>query len=170
MLKSYDALAKLTGSSLAPDLRGSVKFLKVPDGSWVVAEVFGLPEFTEATDTSPQIGPFGFHIHEFDTCGQQSGDSPFLGAGAHWNPDGEPHGNHAGDFPVLFSNGGTAKMMFFTNKFFPEDVIGRSVVIHQSPDDYKTQPASGGKRIACGVIVPAPTLGQSDFDNPDALL
>ena len=32
-------------------------------------------------------------------------------------------------------------------------VVGRSVVIHADPDDYKSQPAgNSGKRIACGVI------------------
>jgi Cu-Zn family superoxide dismutase len=33
-------------------------------------------------------------------------------------------------------------------------VVGRSVVVHADPDDYKSQPAgNSGKRIACGVIV-----------------
>ncbi len=152
MLKAYDAIAYLTGSDLAPSLHGTVKFLKIADGTWVEAEVFGLPDFAEASSSSPQTGPFAFHIHDSDTCGQVHGEMPFMGAGGHWNPDGEPHGNHAGDFPVLFSNCGTAKMLFFTNRFYPEDIIGRSVVIHQSPDDYKTQPAAGGSRIACGPI------------------
>ncbi len=153
MLEAYHAIARLSGSSLYPGLSGTVKFLKDTDGSWVEAEFFGLPDFTEATDKSPQIGPFAFHIHEYDTCGEAFGDKTFAAAGGHWNPDGDPHGNHPGDFPVLFSNNGTAKMLFFTNRFYPEDIIGRSVVLHQSPDDYKTQPASGGVRIACGNIV-----------------
>ncbi|WP_201260037.1 superoxide dismutase family protein [Tissierella sp. P1] len=47
-------------------------------------------------------------------------------------------------------------MSFFTDKFKPEDIIGRSVIIHQNPDDYRTQPAgNSGKRIACGVIRPS---------------
>lgn len=156
MLRVYDAIANIHGSDLAPEVHGTVKFLGIADGCWVEAEIFGLPEFSEAFENSPQTGPFGFHIHERDTCGNIHGDTPFEAAGGHWNPDGEPHGNHAGDFPVLFSNGGTAKMLFFTDRFFPDDVVGRSVVIHQSPDDYVTQPSgSGGKRIACGSIVRA---------------
>lgn len=155
MLKVYDAIARIKGSSLAPELHGTVKFLKVSDGSWVEAEIFGLPDFSEAMGNAPQIGPFAFHIHELGTCGSIYGDSPFETAGGHWNPDGEPGGNRAGDFPVLFSNGGTAKLLFFTNRFFPEDIIGRSIVLHQSPDDYKNQPSAGGKRIACGVITAA---------------
>ena len=153
MLEVFDAIAHVQGSDLAPEVHGTVKFLGIAEGCWVETEIFGLPDFAEQMEKSPQVGPFGFHIHERDTCGSIHTDTPFEAAGGHWNPDGEPHGNHAGDFPVLFSNGGTAKMLFFTNRFFPEDVIGRSVVIHQSPDDYKTQPSgSGGKRIACGVI------------------
>ncbi|MBE7023654.1 MAG: superoxide dismutase family protein [Clostridia bacterium] len=156
MLEVYDAIANIYGSDLAPEVHGTVKFLGIADGSWIEAEIFGLPDFSEGVNGSPQIGPFGFHIHEKDTCGSVHTDNPFTAAGGHWNPEEEPHGNHAGDFPVLFSNGGTAKMLFFTNRFFPSDVIGRSVVIHQSPDDYVTQPSgSGGKRIACGSIVAA---------------
>jgi Cu-Zn family superoxide dismutase len=79
--------------------------------------------------------------------------SPFLTAGEHYNPTNQPHGNHAGDFPVLFSNDGRAVMNFFTNKFTVGEIIGKSVVIHQNPDDYRTQPAgNSGKRLACGVI------------------
>lgn len=73
-----------------------------------------------------------------------------------YNEDAQPHGNHSGDFPVLFSNNGYARMSFFTNKFKPEDVIDKSVIIHLNPDDYRSQPAgNSGKRIACGVIYPS---------------
>lgn len=44
-------------------------------------------------------------------------------------------------------------MEFFTNRFKPRDVLGRSVIIHENPDDYRSQPAgNAGKRLACGVI------------------
>ncbi len=156
MLEVYDAVAQIHGSDLAPEIHGTVKFLGIDDGCWVMAEIFGLPDFSEKTENTAQVGPFGFHIHEKDTCGSIHSDMPFEAAGGHWNPDGEPHGNHAGDFPLLFSNGGTAKMLFYTDRFFPRDVIGRSVVIHQSPDDYTTQPSgNSGRRIACGNIVAA---------------
>ena len=33
------------------------------------------------------------------------------------------------------------------------DIIGKSVVVHKDPDDFKTQPAgNSGPRVACGVI------------------
>ena len=44
-------------------------------------------------------------------------------------------------------------MCFFTDKFKPKDIIGRAVIIHQNPDDYRSQPSgNSGKRIACGII------------------
>jgi Cu-Zn family superoxide dismutase len=47
-------------------------------------------------------------------------------------------------------------MGFFTDKFKPEDIINRAVIIHQNPDDYRTQPAgNSGERIACDVIYPS---------------
>ncbi len=79
-----------------------------------------------------------------------------MAAGGHWNPTNQPHGNHAGDFPVLFSNDGYTRMLFFTNKFTVPQVVGKSVIIHQNPDDYRTQPSgNSGKKLACGVIMGA---------------
>ena len=99
------------------------------------------------------IGPFGFHIHEYGICQVTNPSEPFMSAGGHYNPTNQPHGNHAGDLPVLFSNNGYARMSFFTNKFSVEDIINRSIIIHENPDDYRTQPSGdSGKRLACGVI------------------
>lgn len=34
-----------------------------------------------------------------------------------------------------------------------DDIVGKSVVVHEKVDDYKTQPSgNSGSRIACGVI------------------
>ena len=44
-------------------------------------------------------------------------------------------------------------MCFYTNKFSVFDILNKAVIIHQSPDDYRTDPAgNSGKRIGCGVI------------------
>lgn len=145
--------AIIKGSSYAPNLFGVINFYHVVNGTMVCVTVNGLPTYQPATSTQQQIGPFGFHLHEYGSCEIEKPDNPYESAGGHWNPYNQPHGNHAGDFPVLFSNNGYAHMCFFTDKFKPEDIIGKSVVIHQSPDDYKSQPSGdSGKRIACGVI------------------
>ncbi len=148
MLANYDAIAYINGSADYPDIMGTVGFKKAGHGTWVDVDIKGLPEFKEETEEMAQVGPFGFHIHE-KPC--SNGD--FESAGGHWDKKGAPHGNHTGDLPVLFSNGGAAKMLVYTDKFMPNEAIGKSVIIHLSPDDYKTQPTGGsGERIACGVI------------------
>lgn len=147
------AAASIRGGPLRPQINGEVCFYSVPGGTWVCAEVRGLPPYRPAGNGEDPIGPHGFHIHESGSCIVGDPQDPFQAAGEHWNPDNQPHGNHAGDFPVLFSNQGYAEICFFTNRFRPVDVIGKSVIIHQNPDDYRTQPAGdAGKRLACGVI------------------
>ncbi|HLR68208.1 superoxide dismutase family protein [Virgibacillus alimentarius] len=147
------AFAQIRGSELAPNLHGYVTFMEVPYGTEVTVEVAGLPAYQPAQGDQDPIGPHGFHIHKHANCTVGDESDPFQAAGGHWNPDNQPHGNHAGDFPVLFSNDGYARMTFFTNRFRPQDVVGRSVMIHQNPDDYRSQPSGdSGKRIGCGPI------------------
>ncbi|MBM7587800.1 Cu-Zn family superoxide dismutase [Bacillus pakistanensis] len=147
------AYAQIQGGPLAPDLQGYVFFRNVPNGAEVYVEVKGLPEYKPAKGNKKPIGPHGFHIHENGDCKVGKKDDPFQAAGGHWNPDNQPHGNHAGDFPVLFSNNGYARMSFFTNRFRVKDIIGKAIIIHQNPDDYRSQPAGdAGKRLACGEI------------------
>lgn len=147
------AVAEIKGSPLAPDLHGMATFRDLATGTEVCVEVSGLPAYRPAQGSRSPIGPHGFHIHENGVC--QIGDpaTPFESAGGHWNPTDQPHGNHAGDFPVLFSNNGYSKMCFFTDKFHVRDIVDKSVIIHQSPDDYRTQPSgNSGKMLGCGVI------------------
>ncbi len=122
-------------------LRGSVTFYPVPGGTLVTAELQGLPE-TES-------GFFGFHIHEGSGCGGKD----YGETGGHLNPQGRPHPQHMGDLPPLLENRGKGFLAVKTGRFRPEDVIGRTVVIHNGPDDFHTQPAgNAGKKIGCGVI------------------
>ncbi len=145
--------AHVRGGPLAPEIRGIVNFKDVPGGTKVNVDVVGLPPYKPAEEGEEPVGPHGFHIHEYGNCEVGNPENPFLKAGGHWNPYNQPHGNHAGDFPVLFSNNGRARMTFFSNKFKPEDVIGKSIIIHKNPDDYRSQPAgNAGKRLACGLI------------------
>jgi len=102
----------------------------------------------------------GFHIHEVGDC--SSGDG--MSTKGHFNPQGKPHGNpaagerHAGDLPALKADkSGRAKLDatvdLITLTPGPSSIIGRGLIIHADPDDYKTQPTgNAGARIACGVI------------------
>ncbi|WP_062192781.1 superoxide dismutase family protein [Caldimonas taiwanensis] len=102
----------------------------------------------------------GFHIHDKGDC--SSGDG--MSAGGHFNPGGHPHGGqagprHAGDMPNLRSNAnGEADMRFTLSGVSigrgAADIVGRGLIVHAEPDDYRTQPTgNSGARIACGVIV-----------------
>ncbi len=147
------AISILNGGPIAPDISGKVVFRDFPCGTQVCAYIINLPKYQPATDGKAPIGPHGFHIHQFGNCEVGNPNDPFKSAGEHWNPYNQPHGNHAGDFPVLFSNNGTAIMCFFTNKFKVRDIIGKSIIIHENPDDYRTQPSgNSGRKLACGVI------------------
>jgi Cu-Zn family superoxide dismutase len=103
----------------------------------------------------------GFHVHEKGDCG--SGDG--MSAGGHFNPAAAPHGNyhaggamHAGDMPNLRADGeGNARATFDMAGMMvgsgSADVVGKGLIVHREPDDYKSQPAgNAGPRLACAVI------------------
>ncbi|MBE6718845.1 MAG: superoxide dismutase family protein [Ruminococcaceae bacterium] len=136
-----DAIANIQGDNRTPNLSGEVRFYQKDDCVLVMAKIEGLP---------PQrSGFYGFHIHEGDNC---TGEN-FAGTGNHYNPSNQPHPDHAGDLPPLLLCNGGAYMTVKTDRFTVSDVIGRTVVIHDSPDDFTSQPAgNAGMKIACGVI------------------
>ena len=142
------AAARLTGSESYPDISGVVRFYQTHEGVIVYAEVSGLP----SSDRPCQSRIFGFHIHEGTDCGGSMSDS-FADAMSHYNPGNCEHPYHAGDLPPLFGNGGLALCAFLTGRFSVDEVIGRTVIIHDHPDDFTTQPSgNSGTKIACGVI------------------
>lgn len=148
------AYGKILGGPLAPEIYGHIYFFNAAGGTEILVEVWGLPAYKPAENGNQPIGPFGFHIHEYGICEVSNELDPFQSAGGHYNPNNQPHGNHSGDFPVLFSNKGYSRMTFFTDKFKAEEIIGKSVIIHENPDDYRSQPSgNAGRRLACGVIV-----------------
>ncbi len=150
--RSPYAIAMVTGNADAPEVRGVVQFFTAPGGSIVDVTMNGLPDMSLPT-ANPQIGPFGFHVHEGDACEPVGGATPFSQAGGHYNPTGQPHPLHAGDLPVLFPNHGFSHMRVYTDRLTRQDVVGRTVVVHQMPDDFRTQPAGdSGMRLACGRI------------------
>ena len=75
----------------------------------------------------------------------------------HGSPEHAQH--HAGDMLQLVAdaNGNARQASYIMGPTIgdgPGSIIGRSVIIHASPDDYKTQPTgNSGARQACGVIV-----------------
>ncbi|MDO9355418.1 MAG: superoxide dismutase family protein, partial [Solirubrobacteraceae bacterium] len=138
-----------SGSAVA----GTIWFTQQADGVRVVARVSGLTANRE----------HGFHVHETGDCSAPDG----MSAGGHFNPTAQPHGpqgapHHGGDMPSLKADAmGNAEATFTLDGVAvgtgPTGLIGKGVIVHAQPDDYKTQPTgNAGGRIACGVIVAAP--------------
>jgi Cu-Zn family superoxide dismutase len=148
------AIANVAGSPAFPNIRGTVVFKEAVGGTYVQADIAGLPQ------TPSNF--FAFHLHS-GNCGGTAVTMPngaidyFPQSGEHYNPTNQPHPQHAGDFPVLLAaptKGGSAHLSFFTPRFSVSDAVGRAVIIHDNPDDYRTQPAGdSGTKIACGNVV-----------------
>lgn len=137
------AYAYLHGSSHYPDLKGIVLIYSMGNLSLVLVSVQGLMG----------SGFHGLHIHEGTKCLGNAQDE-FAQAGQHYNPTNEEHPNHAGDLPPLLANDGFAFSAFVTDRFKPEEVEGKTIIIHAMPDDFHSQPAGdSGMKIACGVII-----------------
>lgn len=142
------AYAVIKGSRKYPKINGTVSFDRVKDGVLIKAKISGLPE-----DNVKCYGRiFAMHIHSGGSCSGNAND-PFFNAGTHYNPKGCEHPYHAGDLPPLFSNNGTAEYSVVLNKFTIDEIIGKTVIVHDKPDDFTTQPSgNSGNKIACGVI------------------
>ncbi|WP_017187131.1 superoxide dismutase family protein [Alkalibacillus haloalkaliphilus] len=136
------------------DVIGEVTLTEDAEGVEVEVEVVGLtPGFK------------GIHIHEIPEC-----EAPaFESAGGHWSIDEEaehglmhPDGHHIGDMPnILVEDDGSATYEYVIEdatlldgqgSFFNEDG-GKSLIIHDGPDDGISQPAGdAGDRVACAEI------------------
>lgn len=135
------AIAVIRGTHPNADLCGQVKFYQKENSVLISINIQGLP--------NTATGFFGFHIHAGDNC---AGDG-FPNTDGHYNPTETPHPLHAGDLPPLILCHGGAHQCVSTDRFTVSDIIGRTVVIHDGPDDFHTQPAgNAGTKIACGVI------------------
>lgn len=136
------AVAHIRGGADAACLSGQVRFYQERESVLVVAEISGLPQ-------NSKTGFFALHIHEGKKCGGQA----FAETGGHYNPKGAAHPCHAGDLPPLMQCCGCAYLAVRTDRFRVQEIIGRTVVIHGDPDDFRSQPAgNAGTKIACGVI------------------
>lgn len=135
------AIAHICGSHEDSCIRGTIRFLQQCHGVLIEASITGLPR--------NELGFFGFHIHEGENC---CGDG-FPNTGGHYNPGKTLHPNHAGDLPPLLADWGKAYMKVYTERFCVDDIIGKTVVIHENADDFHTQPSgNAGRKIACGTI------------------
>jgi Cu/Zn superoxide dismutase len=143
------ALAQVRGSAQYPDIEGIVAFYPDNEGVLVLTAVTGLPAPTGECGNTVH----GMHIHDGGSCSGNEND-PFAEAGTHYNPGDCPHPEHAGDLPPLFASDGSAWNAVLLGRFGIDEVIGKTVVIHQKYDDFETQPSGdSGLKIACGVIV-----------------
>jgi superoxide dismutase, Cu-Zn family len=135
-------------ANLAP--AGVVKFSQMPGGKVLVeANISGLKPNSE----------HGFHVHEVADC---SGDG--TKTGAHFNPDGHPHNHpkemarHAGAmFNLKTDANGVGVLKQEVDTITLADgkysIIGKPLIVHRDPDDYKSQPlGNAGPRIGCGLI------------------
>ncbi len=135
------AKATVRGGSAAPGIFGQVNFYQKGNFVLVTAHIRGLPETSS--------GFFGFHIHEGENCNGIN----FANTSNHYNPSDSAHPSHAGDLPPLIYCNGRACQSFSTDRFRVRDIIGRTIVIHNMPDDFNSQPSgNAGTKIACGVI------------------
>jgi Cu-Zn family superoxide dismutase len=129
--------------------RGRVTFVTKGNKVMVTASLSGMT-----------AGNHGFHIHEKGDCSAADG----MSAGGHFNPLGKPHAapsttdRHAGDMPMLVAGTAgnaelTVELDVITIGSGVTDVVGKSIIVHKDPDDFKTQPTgNSGARVACGVI------------------
>ncbi len=137
-------------STIGNSTSGNASFVQAGGKVLVSGEVRGLKPNAE----------HGFHVHEKGDC--SSGDG--MSTGGHFNPAGAPHGNHgtgmhhAGDLPSLKADAnGVARFNFESSTIAvgsgANDIVGKGLIVHRDPDDYKTQPTgNAGPRLACAVI------------------
>jgi superoxide dismutase, Cu-Zn family len=142
-------LAPTTGNAAT----GTVTFTQQGNAVLVAGEVRGLAPNKE----------HGFHVHDKGDC--SGGDG--MATGGHFNPTGTAHGahdhsqHHAGDLVSLKADASGVARFSYTSSTVTvgsgaTNVIGRGLIVHRDPDDFKTQPTgNSGPRIACAVI----TLG-----------
>ena len=124
---------------------GTVTFVQTGDGVQVSGEIRGLKPDAE----------HGFHVHEKGDC--SSGDG--MSTGGHFNPTAKPHGSHGagehhtGDLPSLKADKyGVAAFSFVSRSISvggpTTDIVGKGLIVHRDPDDYKTQPTGNAGPVS----------------------
>lgn len=152
---TYEGAAGEAGSATLVDRAGNTvgaaRLYSQADEVTVSVSLSGLPAGTHAV-----------HLHARGDC--SAGD--FTSAGGHLNPLGHQHGRlnpqgaHLGDLPnAEVSSAGIGTVSTILNGSAETvlaqvfDADGTAVVVHEGPDDYRSDPAgAAGSRIACGVL------------------
>lgn len=148
LMHKPNTCAVINGSEKYPNISGIVRFYQLRNGVLVATEINGLPY----SDSICKNQIYGLHIHSGNKCDGDMTD-PFSEAMTHYNPMNCPHPFHAGDLPPLFGNHGYAFSAFVTDRFNLSEVIDKTVIIHDNPDDFTSQPSgNAGEKLACGVI------------------
>ncbi len=148
----HDMMDKMAAASLSPAAAGGATGLVV-----FHAKGDDLMVHVKASGFAPGT-LHGFHVHANGNCAS----ADFISAGGHFNPHASAHGpqdaaHHAGDMPNLVADAEGKVDQKFTLKGAalkgPSGLVGRAVIVHAEPDDFKTQPTgNSGARMACGVI------------------
>jgi len=143
--KTLEAVAVIDSGKI----KGTVVFTQKDDHIRIKIDIKGLTKNHS----------HGFHIHE-------SGDlrEGCKSCCAHYNPDGAEHGGldngHKGDLGnIKTDENGNCSMSIRTDKIIVDEILGRSIIIHQDEDDlglgaFDDSKTTGhsGSRIACSVI------------------
>ncbi len=156
---SFRADASASVINNAGEKIGGIDLIQGPEGVLMNIDIHNLTP-----------GAHGFHIHKVGNCDDHK---HFKSASGHVTEEGDAHGllnpqgPELGDLPnLIVPENGHVKIQLYADdlEIFPEDgemeeetlldADGSAFMIHEHPDDHKTQPIGGaGARIACGVIV-----------------
>jgi Cu-Zn family superoxide dismutase len=155
------AEAKISG----PDgIRGVVQFREPLDGDFPEPTVEVVARIKGPRDALAP-GAHGLHLHENGVC-----EPPFTSAGGHFDPGpfgsslpvDDNHPYHLGDVPnLVVDRRGRGELRHVTSRVTLSegplsliDANGSAVIVHLNPDQGMpgVAGASGGPRIACGVI------------------
>src|SRR5215210_8782229 len=153
-----NATAQLEDSNGNPV--GSAEFVEGPNGLTITVNL-------QPGQQAVTPGEHGIHIHRVGSI-----TPDFEAAGEHFNPTNaqhgfnNPQGPHAGDLEnIVVNDDGSANYTTTNNRITLSggensilDSDGSALVIHQSADDYQTDPAGdSGDRVAAGIIREAAT-------------
>ena len=140
-----NAMAHIKGNSANPNINGKIEFYQTNAGVLIITEIENLKI------SSNKSGFFAIHIHNGENCEQINGN---FEESSHYDPNNLLHPLHAGDLPSLLSNDGYVFNVVLSNRFNVKDIIGKTIMIHENPDDERTDPSgNSGNKIACGKIV-----------------